>query len=318
MYSIKEFREQVEIHRAKIKELFGVTPTVFRNTELIYHNDLAREIADMGYRGILAEGSDRALLWRSPNHVYAPKGAPGIRLLLKNYRLSDDIAFRFSNISWADYPLTAEKYAAWLNDASRTGDVINLFMDYETFGEHQWKETGIFNFLWHLPENILRHDDLQIHTPSEIIGLYPTKEVLDVPFYVSWADTERDLSAWLGNDMQHSSIKFVYTLEQLVHEAQNKNLMDVWRKLQSSDHFYYMSTKHNNDGEVHNYFNPYNSPYDAFVIYNNIVSDLKLSLTESITKANKTEASVMPAAIALKKTRKSTGTKRIAAKPADL
>ena len=278
MYSVQEFRDQVNLHRERIQELFGVTPAVFRNTELIYNNDLAKEIESMGYRGILAEGSDRALLWRSANHVYAPKGAPGLKLLLKNYRLSDDIAFRFSNRSWPDYPLTADKYAKWLHDAARTGDVINLFMDYETFGEHQWKETGIFNFLWHLPESVLRYEDLHFHTPSEVVECYPAKEALDVPYFVSWADTERDLSAWLGNDMQHSSIKFVYSLEKMVRECKDKNLVDVWRRLQSSDHFYYMSTKHNNDGEVHSYFNPYNSPYDAFVIYNNIVSDLKLSL----------------------------------------
>ena len=284
LYSKQEFRDQVDLHRKKIEALFGVTPTVFRNTELIYNNDLASEIESMGYRGILTEGSDRALLWRSPNHVYAPKGAAKMGLLLKNYRLSDDIAFRFSNKTWPDYPLTSEKYARWLHEAARTGDVINLFMDYETFGEHQWKETGIFNFLWNLPECVLKYEDLHFHTPSEVIDLYATKEPLDIAQFVSWADTERDLSAWLGNDMQQSSIKFLYSLESLVRSSTDKNLIDVWGKLQSSDHFYYMSTKHNNDGEVHNYFNPYNSPYDAFVVFNNIVSDLKLSLESSAAK----------------------------------
>jgi alpha-amylase len=288
-FSVTEFREQVKLHVNKMKTLFGQTPTVFRNTELIYNNDVAAEVEKMGFTGILAEGADKVLMWRSPNFVYASKSAAKLKMLLKNYRLSDDIAFRFSNAAWENYPLTAEKYAGWLANAAQQGDVINLFMDYETFGEHQWEQTGIFNFLWHLPDEVLARG-MDFATPSEVIAKYAVRDKLDVPHCVSWADTERDLSAWLGNHLQNSSVGFVYSLEKLVHEMNDPDLLQVWRKLQTSDHFYYMSTKKAGDGDVHNYFNPYNSPYDAFVLYNNVLSDLKLTLESRNVKTDAVQA----------------------------
>ncbi|MBF0440803.1 MAG: alpha-amylase [Oligoflexales bacterium] len=285
-YSRKEFKYQVLLHKKKIEELFCQSPQIFRNTELIYNNELAREAEKMGFKGILAEGADRVLGWQSPNFIFKPKSTKTIKLLLKNYRLSDDIAFRFSDKGWKDYPLTTEKYCCWLQNAINKGDNINLFMDYETFGEHQWKDTGIFEFLWHLPERIIESTDIKFMTPSEVIDAYKPISSLDVPYFISWADTERDLSAWAGNDMQNSSIKFLYSLEKLVHKVNNENLTNIWRHLQSSDHFYYMSTKHSNDGAVHDYFNPYNSSYDAFVVYNNVLTDLKMTLKESLNQVH--------------------------------
>lgn len=276
LYSPDEFRRQVKMHRDKIEELFGVTPTVFRNTELIYNNALAHEVEKMGYKGIIAEGADHVLGWRSPNFLYRPQGTENLKLLLKNYRLSDDIAFRFSSKDWADFPLTAPKFAEWANQVNGNGNLINLFMDYETFGEHQWEDTGIFNFLRHLPEEIYKHPDNDFVTPSEAIARYEPVSLLDVHNYMSWADVERDLSAWLSNPMQHDAIQSVYNLEKDVIETHDERLISDWRKLQTSDHFYYMCTKWFNDGDVHKYFNPYNTPYEAFIAYMNALQDLKL------------------------------------------
>ena len=270
IYSKDEFKEQVMLHNKKIKELFGYKPKVFRNTELIYNNELAHNVEKMGYKGILAEGADHVLRWRSPNYVYRPKTTENMRLLLKNYKLSDDIAFRFSNRGWKEWPLTAEKFALWVSAAE--GDTINLFMDYETFGEHQWEDTGIFNFMKHLPDELLKHNHVDFKTPSELIKKEPVAE-LDVHNLISWADVERDLSAWLGNSMQQSAIRNIYAIEQAVKKSKNKQLIDDWRRLQTSDHFYYMCTKWFNDGDVRKYFNPYDTPYDAFITYMNIFND---------------------------------------------
>lgn len=280
LYSQEEFKEHIELHNKKIKQLFNFKPKVFRNTELIYSNQIAEFIEKMGYKGILAEGADHILQWRSPNFVYHPKGLTNIKLLLKNYRLSDDIAFRFSEKSWKEFPLTAPKYANWISGINGNGNVANLFMDYETFGEHQWEDRGIFEFLRHLPYEILKHDDNDFVTPSEAIKRYDAVAELDFPHYVSWADIERDLSAWLGNKMQQEAIKEIYHLETSVKLSKNPTLIDEWRKLQTSDHFYYMCTKWFNDGDVHKYFNPYDSPYEAFITYMNILNDFKI-------KANK-------------------------------
>ena len=280
LYSKDEFKEQVELHNKKIRQLFNFKPTVFRNTELVYNNELAGFIEEMGYKGILAEGADHILQWRSPNFVYNPKGLKNIKLLLKNYRLSDDIAFRFSEKSWKEYPLTAPKYAQWINKINGSGNIVNLFMDYETFGEHQWEDKGIFEFLKHLPHEILKHEDNDFVTPSEAVKKYDAVAELDFPHFVSWADIERDLSAWLGNKMQQEAIKEIYHLETSVKLSKNTELIDEWRKLQTSDHFYYMCTKWFNDGDVHKYFNPYDSPYEAFIAYMNILNDFSI-------KANK-------------------------------
>jgi alpha-amylase len=278
--SRSEFRRQVQLHKRKIKELFGVTPTVFRNTELIYSNDVAFEVAGLGFKGILAEGADHVLGWRSPNFVYSPKGTPGVKLLLKNYKLSDDIAFRFSDKNWSEYPLTANKFATWVSAVNGNGEVVNLFMDYETFGEHQWEDTGIFNFLKALPEEILKHPDNSFATPSEIVETVEVKGELDVPFYMSWADIERDLSAWLSNPMQHDALDKLFQLEDRVLNTFDEKLIANWRKLTTSDHFYYMCTKYFNDGDVHKYFSPYESPYEAFIAFMNTLHDFKLRLQQ--------------------------------------
>jgi alpha-amylase len=276
LYSRNEFATQVNKHIETIKNLFGQTPRIFRNTELIYNNDLACLIESMGcFDAILAEGADHILGFRSPNFVYSPKGCNQLRLLLKNYALSDDIAFRFSNRDWNQWPLTADKFSHWISKVNGNGFVVNLFMDYETFGEHQWKETGIFDFMRHLPDEIFKHPDNDFMTPSEVVRAYPPIGVVDVPHIVSWADIERDLSAWLGNAMQSNAIHELYRLEKKIKSSGDEALINDWRKLQTSDHFYYMCTKYFSDGDVHKYFNPYDSPYDSYINYMNILGNLQ-------------------------------------------
>ncbi|HEY5498490.1 MAG TPA: glycoside hydrolase family 57 protein [Syntrophales bacterium] len=286
LFSRDEFRAQVSRHRRKIKELFGQDGKTFRFTELIYNNDLAREAENLGYEVILAEGAEALLGDRSPNRVYrASRDSSGdgggdgagdgrIKLLLRNYRLSDDVSFRFSNRDWQEYPLTVEKYARWIHSENGAGTVINLFMDYETFGEHQWADTGIFRFLEKLPGEILKHRDFVFATPAEIAGMVEPVDSIDAPELSSWADTERDLTAWLGNAMQQDAAGTLYGLEAAVKACKDAYLLDSWRKLQTSDHFYYMCTKWFADGDVHKYFNPYPSPYDAYINYMNILDDL--------------------------------------------
>ncbi len=285
LYSVPEFERQVIMHREKIRKLFGVEPKVFRNTELIYNNDIARLAKQLGFVAVIAEGADHILNWRSPNFVYQPKGHTNMRLLLKNYRLSDDIAFRFSSRDWADWPLSADKFAHWLSAVNGSGDVVNLFMDYETFGEHQWADTGIFDFLAALPEAVYRHPDNHFVTVSEAADKHEPIAEIDAPHHFSWADTERDLSAWLSNSMQKDAAKRIYGLEELVRGTGDKKLIDNWRKLQTSDHFYYMCTKWFADGDVHKYFNPYESPYEAFIAYMNAVHDLELRANNRQTHA---------------------------------
>ncbi len=278
-YSRKEFEAQVKQHEKKIQDVFGQTPRVFRNTELAYNNDLAYWADKAGYKGILAEGWDTNLDWRSPNFVYQPTYTENIRLLLKNYKLSDDIAFRFGNRAWEGWPLTAGKFVNWLNES---GDATNfdLFMDYETFGEHQWHETGIFEFLEELPEQWLKRTDNTFMTVSETIDAFEPKDRVDMPETVTWADTERDLSAWLGNSMQTSGITALYDLEDKILGTNDAALIEDWRKLQTSDHFYYMCTKWFNDGDIHAYFSPYENPYDAYIAFMNAYHDLRFRLVE--------------------------------------
>lgn len=275
LYSKEEFVRQVGKHKQKIAELFHQSPQVFRNTELIYNNELARFVQALGYKGIICEGLDHILGYRSPNFLYHPPHDKDFKCLLKNYRLSDDIAFRFSNRAWDDWPLVAPKFANWVHQVAGNGDVINLFMDYETFGEHQWPETGIFEFLKHLPEEILRHPDFDFKTPSEVIETYPVRGEYDVHHYSSWADIERDLSAWLGNSLQHDAMERIYSLEKSIKETEDESLIDTWARLLTSDHFYYMCTKYWQDGDVHKYFSHYNTPYDGYINYMNIVTDLE-------------------------------------------
>lgn len=276
IYSSAEFRRQVQLHRKKIKQLFNFEPTVFRNTELIFNNNLAYEIEGLGYKGILAEGADHILNTQSPNFLYRPKGTKNIGLLLKNYKLSDDIAFRFSAKDWSEYPLTADKFASWISRLNGNGEIVNLFMDYETFGEHQWRDCGIFEFLRAMPSEILKNPDNNFITPSEAVLKFDPVSEIDMPEFVSWADTERDLSAWVSNPIQKDALKKLYELEPLIHEADDLKLLEDWRALTTSDHFYYMCTKWFADGDVHKYFNPYETPYEAFISFMNVLTDLKL------------------------------------------
>lgn len=278
-YSRVEFEHQVEKHRLKIEQLFGQTPKVFRNTELAYNNDLAYWADKAGYKGIIAEGWDAVLDWRSPNFVYRPAYTENIRLLMKNYRLSDDIAFRFGNHDWPEWPLTADKFTGWLGN-NLESQVFNLFMDYETFGEHQWEDKGIFDFLTHLPSEWLKDEHHTFSTISDAIDEYDAVDYVDMPHTVTWADTERDLTAWLGNPMQHQAVTAIYSVEKAVMEANDPQLTEDWRKLQTSDHMYYMCTKWFSDGDVHAYFSPYESPYEAFINYMNAFQDIRARLTE--------------------------------------
>jgi alpha-amylase len=283
LYSPKEFRRQVERHR-QIASKFLIPPSnVFRNTELITSNAIAKMTDEMGYRALLMEGADHILRWRSPLFVYRMKGAENQLALLKNYRLSDDIAFRFSDRGWTQWPLTSEKFAEWVrlieieNPVAAKGGTpfVGLFMDYETFGEHQWADTGIFDFMRALPGKLLSTGFAQFVTPSQMLSESPAGE-LDAPVPFSWADIERDLSAWVGNPIQDSAIRAAYRLEEPVMKSGDEELIETWRRLLTSDHFYYMCTKYFADGDVHKYFNPYDSPYDAHILYMNVMADMAL------------------------------------------
>ncbi len=308
LFSKDEFAKQIHEHDDLIYKIFKKKPQIFRNTELIYSNEIAEFIREMGYSGIIAEGWDHYLEWRSPNYLYRPQKTElhpsdkkiakkyaikklkpkEFTLLLKNYKLSDDIAFRFSNRGWSEWPLNTEKYTSWLDMTE--GDTINLFMDYETFGEHQWEDTGIFEFMRHLPQACLERN-IGFKTPSETIKSYKTRDEVDIPNLMSLADMERDLSAWCSNDLQESALKRIFDIEHFLkvnlpkmEKSTNQSIMDTWRKLQTSDHFYYMCTKYWNDGDVHAYFSPYDSPYDAFITYMNTLTDFEHKL-KVLTKA---------------------------------
>jgi len=307
LFSREEFCQQVERHVDMIEELFGVRPRIFRNTELVYSNEIAEVARLLGFRGILAEGADHLLSGRSPNVLYRPPAfqlprewqrtiarhrihpstTRTIRTLLKNYRLSDDIAFRFSNKTWSGYPLTADTFAEWVRSSGgqrhgkrdRQCQSVNLFMDYETFGEHQWADTGIFEFLRALPAEFLKRG-IALLTPSQVITRSGRKpcDVFDAHAIVSWADIERDLSAWRSNHLQEAALTGLYALEHAVRESEDPVILDTWRKLQTSDHFYYLSTKYWSDGDVHKYFSPYDSPYEAYRRFSHALEDLRLTL----------------------------------------
>ncbi|MFP4145343.1 MAG: glycoside hydrolase family 57 protein [Phycisphaeraceae bacterium] len=285
LYSQQEFREQVELHADLVEDLFGQVPSVFRFTELIYNNELGRLIAEQGrYRGILAEGVDANLGERSPDHLYTAAGHPEVDLLLRNYSLSDDVAFRFSDPGWNQWPLTADRYADWIQaGADRGSELFNLFMDFETFGERQHKDSGIFPFLDALPGRLIDRG-LEFRTPSECIETCKPVGEYDVPEATSWADSERDLSAWRGNAMQSSALAELYRLEEKVKQHGDDELIADWRCLTSSDHFYYMCTKFFEDGEVHRYFNAYESPYDSYINFMNVLDNLR-SRVEAVAPA---------------------------------
>jgi alpha-amylase len=279
LYSDEEFISQIELHKQKVKKLFGVVPSVFRNTELIYNDRIGEIVEGLGYKGILTEGADKILKDKSPNYLYKANDTKNLKLLLKNYKLSDDIAFRFSEKTWNEYPLNVKKYGQWMGEVSKNADVINLFMDYETFGEHQWKESGIFSFLEKLPGELLKNQKTGFATPSEIVDKTESVSKLSIPYYISWADTERDLSAWISNPIQKDAMEKLYLLEKDIMKSNDRNLISDWRRMTTSDHFYYMCTKYFSDGDVHKYFNPYETPYDAFITFMNILNDIQLRLT---------------------------------------
>ena len=273
---LDEFEEQIMMHRQMIKRLFNYEPKVFRNTEAIYDNRIAKKIGEMGYKGIITEGTEKILGWRSPNYLYRPINSD-IKVLLRNYSLSDDIGFRFSSRHWPGFPLTADKYARWMSRCE--GDLINLFIDYETFGEHQWTETGIFDFLSHLPNEALKHEQLDFVTVSEAVDRYQPVGEIDVPWAISWADADRDVSTWLGNDMQFACFNELKDIGKKLKKRGDEELLNVWRRLQTSDHLYYVSTKGLEDGDVHAYFSHYDGPYDGFINYMNVLQDLKQKIS---------------------------------------
>jgi len=274
--SREEFVAQIALHRQRIMEDFGSEPSVFRNTELIYSDELAAFLESRGYRGVLADGVEPLLGPRSPHHVYRAASPRGLPLLLRDYRMSDNIAFRFSNRSWSEYPLTAEKYNRWVSGLS--GEVLSLFMDFETFGEHQWRETGIFEFFEAWVDQYLADPGARFLTPSQAIRELPARDVLSAPRLLSWADEARDLSAWQGNELQRDALRRLFALESRIKATGSETLLRDFRRLSTSDHFYYMATKSAADAEVHAYFSPYESPYEAYMGFMHIVSDLERRL----------------------------------------
>lgn len=270
--NLDEFEEQIKMHRKTMKKIFHFTPKIFRNTETIYDNRIAKKIVEMGYKGIITEGTDNILHGRSPNYLYKPVNS-SLKVLLRNYKLSDDIGFRFSSKNWSEFPLTADKYARWLSQCK--GDLINLFLDYETFGEHQWSDTGIFDFLRYLPEKVLSYENLDFTTVSNAIERYEPVGEIDAPQTISWADEDRDVSTWLGNRMQIACFNEIKNIGRYIKRNGNKKLLKIWRSLQTSDHLYYCSTKGLADGDVHAYFNPYESPYDGFINFMNVLQDFE-------------------------------------------
>ncbi len=278
--SKEDFVEQVKLHSKMIKDEFGKKPVAFRNTELIYSDAIGEMVSELGFKTILAEGAKHVMGWKSPNFIYTNAIDNRLRVLLRNYKLSDDIAFRFSNQGWDQYPLTAEKFAQWISEEN--GEVINLFMDYETFGEHQKATTGIFDFVKALPKAILKQKDVCFATVSEAAKAYQPVGVLHCPHVMSWADEERDVTAWLGNELQNEAFSKLYALKDKVKALKNADFEYVWNFMQTSDHFYYMATKWLSDGDVHSYFNPYGSSYEAFINYMNVLSDFEIEVEKAL------------------------------------
>ena len=283
LVSESEFKHQVMKHKAAIEHYFGVTPKAFRNTELIYSDAIGQMVYDMGFKTMLTEGAKHVLGWKSPNYVYSCAMAPGLKLLLKNSSLSDDIAFRFSDRTWADWPLTGEKYLAWLKASAQNDEIVNLFMDYETFGEHQKAQSGIFDFMKFLPEVVLNDGEFEFVTPSQASKKHRPVGELDVPDPISWADEERDVTAWLGNELQNDAFGKINEQVEKLALLNDEALWSDFGHLQESDHFYYMCTKFFSDGAVHKYFNPYDTPYEAFINYMNVVSDFILRVDDAIS-----------------------------------
>lgn len=277
-----EFKHQVLKQKDALQHYLGVTPTAFRNTELIYSDTIGREVYDLGFKTMLTEGARHIMGWKSPNYVYADDIQPKLKLLLRNYEFSDDIAFRFSNHAWDGFPLTAEKFVGWLKSSvADGGDIVNLFMDYETFGEHQSAQSGIFDFMRALPQAVAADGTFDFVTPSQATRQYKAVDGLSVPETISWADEERDVTAWLGNELQNDAFNKLYSLTEKLSILNDPVLWADFGHLQESDHFYYMCTKFFSDGEVHKYFNPYDTPYEAFINYMNVLSDFIIRVDEA-------------------------------------
>ena len=283
--SKEDFVEQVKLHSKMIKEEFGKKPVAFRNTELIYSDQIGEMVAGLGFKTILAEGAKHVMGWKSPNYIYTNAIDNSLRVLLRNYKLSDDIAFRFSNQGWDQYPLTADKFAQWVKEDN--GEVVNLFMDYETFGEHQKADTGIFDFMKAMPAAVLSKGDICFSTVSEAAKSSQPVGVLHCPHVMSWADEERDVTAWLGNELQNEAFSKLYALKDKVKALKNADYEYVWNFMQTSDHFYYMATKWLSDGDVHSYFNPYGSSYEAFINYMNVLSDFEIEIDKALAAKSK-------------------------------
>jgi alpha-amylase len=292
---LDEFADQVEIQRDTVTELFGA-PTTFRNTELILDNTICKKVEDLGFECMMGEGADRLLGWRSPQVPYRPRTCKRLKLLLRSYSLSDDIAFRFSNRKWPSYPLFADTYAGWLHDVPPPAQFLGLFMDYETFGEHQGEHTGILEFMRHLPEQVLQDPSFRFRTPAQVAAERDVASELDIPNPVSWADVERNLSAWLGNPMQVEAHKAIYALRASVLAVAKKrpDLLAAWREFTTSDHVYYIATKHHSDAEVHEYFSPYDTPHAAFVTVMTALDALKAQVQKALPKSAAGKAAAQP------------------------
>ena len=282
MASPAEFKHQVLKQKETLEKFFGAKPTAFRNTELIYSDAIGSAVYEMGFKTMLTEGARHIMGWRSPNHVYENDLKPGLKLLLRNYRLSDDIAFRFDDRTWSEWPLTAEKYLGWLKEAD--GEIVNLFMDYETFGEHRSAESGIFDFMKALPDQVIADGSFKFVTPSQATKSYKAVSPLSVPEPISWADEERDVTAWLGNELQQDAFNKIKGLTEKLSILNDASLWNDFGHLQESDHLYYMCTKFFSDGEVHKYFTPYDTPYEAFINYMNVLSDFIIRVNDAMAE----------------------------------
>ena len=275
-----EFRHQVEKHVKTIEDHFGMTPNAFRNTELIYSDSIGRQVYDLGFKTVLTEGARHILGWKSPDYIYTDPAETRLKVLLRNYSLSDDLAFRFSDKSWGDWPLTTEKYLSWLK--STEGEIVNLFMDYETFGEHQKEASGIFDFMRYLPGTVIGDGTFEFVTPTQAARKHKAVGEIEVQDPISWADEERDVTAWLGNELQQDAFNKLYDQAEKLALLNDPVLWEEFGHLQESDHLYYMSTKFFSDGEVHRYFNPYNTPYEAFINYMNALSDFIIRIDDAV------------------------------------
>lgn len=311
-----EFARQVELHASRVEELFGRRPVTFRNTELIYSDRIGEMVADMGFHTILTEGAKHILGWKSPNYMYCNNINPKLKVLLRNFRLSDDLTFRFSNQDWSEWPLTAEKFVKWLNKIDKKEEVLNLFLDYETIGEHQWKETGIFDFFRHLPAKVFSGSDFSFSTPDELYHELQPVSSISVLHPISWADEERDLTAWLGNELQDEAFGKLYSYAPKVAMCKDPQIMKDWLYLQTSNHFYYMCTKWFSSGEVHKYFNPYGSPYEAFINYMNVLSDFMIRVDECLEPVSSVKMEDVPETKVKSAVAKKTGVKKANAKKA--